>query len=257
MQGFRRELDSPPLHHIDFCNKSSNIERMKRSDTRHYFVYKTTNIVNGKIYIGVHRTFNINDRYLGSGTSLQRAIKKYGRHCFIVEILHTFNNAEDMLAKERELVTEEFVKKKDTYNQTVGGDDKLEFVNKSGKNLYGKNLENFLAMIKLGTARTKELRKDPEWVLRTSKILSAAQRKSYETRSGSFLGKHHKPETKAKIGAKNKIFQSGSGNSQYGTCWITNGSVDKKVNKTNLDRFVSQGWKRGRSLKLFVKIIRE
>lgn len=32
-----------------------------------HIVYKTTNILNNKYYIGVHSTFNINDNYLGCG----------------------------------------------------------------------------------------------------------------------------------------------------------------------------------------------
>jgi group I intron endonuclease len=49
--------------------------------------YITTNSVNGKQYIGVHCTDNINDGYIGSGLCLLRAIKKYGKRNFIKEIL--------------------------------------------------------------------------------------------------------------------------------------------------------------------------
>ena len=43
-----------------------------------YLIYKTTNLINGKIYIGSHRTTDINDSYMGSGKYLLYALKKYG-----------------------------------------------------------------------------------------------------------------------------------------------------------------------------------
>jgi group I intron endonuclease len=52
-------------------------------------IYKTTNLLNGKIYIGKDTKNNIN--YLGSGKILNLAIKKYGRKNFKKEILEECN----------------------------------------------------------------------------------------------------------------------------------------------------------------------
>jgi len=48
-------------------------------------VYCTTNTANGKKYIGQNKTCN--ESYLGSGKLLKRAIKKYGKHYFVKDIL--------------------------------------------------------------------------------------------------------------------------------------------------------------------------
>ena len=73
-------------------------------DDKHYLVYKITNNINRKIYVGVHVTNNINDSYMGSGTNIKKAIKEYGRENFTKEILHDFDTKEEMISKELEIV---------------------------------------------------------------------------------------------------------------------------------------------------------
>lgn len=87
-----------------------------------YTIYKVTNLINGKIYIGKHQTKNPNDAYYGSGKAVQNAIKLHGKHNFYKEVLHIFEREDEMNAKERELITEEFVARSDTYNLGVGGE---------------------------------------------------------------------------------------------------------------------------------------
>jgi hypothetical protein len=95
-----------------------------------YIVYKTTNTVNNKYYIGVHRTNNINDGYLGCGhyrgrklreqldTRLYRAFRKYGDNMFTTEVLYKFDNETDAFKKEKELID---ITDKSCYNDKPGG----------------------------------------------------------------------------------------------------------------------------------------
>ena len=86
-----------------------------------YTVYKTTNNINGKIYIGCHKTYDVNDSYMGSGNNIKLAIKKYGIENFTKVVLYTFDNSVECYEKEAELVNENFVARQDTYNMHVGG----------------------------------------------------------------------------------------------------------------------------------------
>lgn len=103
-----------------------------------YIVYKTTNKINGYIYIGVHRTnINIDDGYIGNGLykniklkkykkyKFHKAVKKYGGENFVRETLFVFpDNEKGKIAaykKEAELVNRDFLKRKDVYNSCLGG----------------------------------------------------------------------------------------------------------------------------------------
>lgn len=99
-----------------------------------YIVYKITNNINQKFYIGCHKTDNLNDAYMGSGKLIKKAIKKYGNENFCKEILFIFDNEVDMFAKEKELVTEELVKNKKCYNVKLGGTANYYYINHNNLN---------------------------------------------------------------------------------------------------------------------------
>lgn len=86
-----------------------------------YIIYKIANLVNHKIYIGAHRTNNLDDGYLGSGDKIKLAIKKYGSNNFIKEILSLHPDETSMYLEENRLVTKEFISSDKNYNSTVGG----------------------------------------------------------------------------------------------------------------------------------------
>lgn len=87
----------------------------------YFAVYKITNLLNGKPYIGAHKTDNLDDAYTGSGNAINAAIKKYGIENFKKEILFLCNSEEEMYLKEAEIVDAAFVRTDKTYNETLGG----------------------------------------------------------------------------------------------------------------------------------------
>jgi hypothetical protein len=86
-----------------------------------YYIYKITNKINGKYYIGRHSTNNIEDGYMGSGIGIVNAIKKYGIDNFTKEILQFANNTEELWELEKTIVNDIVVKDEMSYNMAYGG----------------------------------------------------------------------------------------------------------------------------------------
>jgi hypothetical protein len=86
-----------------------------------HLVYKIINKLNGHYYIGVHSTLDIDDGYMGSGTLMRRAIRKYGAGNFRREILFIYESREEAFIKEAELVNVDTLKDPNCYNLVLGG----------------------------------------------------------------------------------------------------------------------------------------
>ena len=88
------------------------------------YIYETTNLIKGKKYVG-QKTSNVflAEEYLGSGTYLRRAIKKYGKENFKVNLIEECETKEEL--NEREIYWIDYynaVKSKEYYNQSKGGE---------------------------------------------------------------------------------------------------------------------------------------
>jgi len=94
-------------------------------------VYRTTNLLDGRFYIGYHKTKTPDDSYLGSGLLLKRAVAKHGRENFRKEVLAIFDNARDAFVKERELLANCWGQS-GCYNIHEGGCGGFEYINKNG-----------------------------------------------------------------------------------------------------------------------------
>jgi hypothetical protein len=86
-----------------------------------YIIYETTNLINQKKYRGMHQTNNLEDGYLGSGTYLANAIKKYGKENFVKIILEFCESYDHMIEREKEYITDEWIKLENNYNLKTGG----------------------------------------------------------------------------------------------------------------------------------------
>lgn len=87
------------------------------------YIYKTTNLINNKIYIGLSsRGIEESTEYLGSGTYITSAIQKYGKENFIKEIIQVCQNKEEL--NNAEIYWIDFYKSTDSnigYNILSGG----------------------------------------------------------------------------------------------------------------------------------------
>jgi hypothetical protein len=90
-----------------------------------HYLYKITNNINGKYYIGRHSTDNLADNYFGSGVGIRNAINKYGISNFSKEILHFCETTEELWELERKVVDASVVYDKKSYNMAYGGGNHL------------------------------------------------------------------------------------------------------------------------------------
>lgn len=86
------------------------------------YIYITTNKVNSKIYIGQHKSLNHDENYLGSGTILKQAIKKYGEKNFSNKVLLECDNKEELDTAERYFIKHYKELGYQMYNIAEGGD---------------------------------------------------------------------------------------------------------------------------------------
>ena len=141
------------------------------------YIYKTTNLVNGKIYVGQHTSKTFNSKYLGSGKVLKKAIDKYGIDNFCCEIIEVCNSLEELNEKEIYWISKLQSKEESIGYNIADGGNKLSL---SGKHnpMFGKK-----------NAATLE----------TKMKISNSLQKYYETHDGYWKNKTHSDETKKKM----------------------------------------------------------
>ncbi len=210
----------------------------------HYYLYEIRNNLNGKIYVGVHKTANLDDGYMGSGTVIKSAIKKHGVDNFTKVILETFDTSEAMYAREAEIVTVEFLARVDVYNLRrggFGGFDYIASLARSDDDFRESRMAAAIEQNRLWRANNYE----------TARYNSSLGATAREKKSGSsFKRLNADPEFQAiRRLAFSADHSAGSKNSQYGTCWICHDLIgSRKCKKDDLPLYLDQGWIKGRKL---------
>ena len=86
------------------------------------YIYETTNLINGKRYIGQHRAKKFDEKYKGSGQLISKAIKKYGFENFKCEIIEKCNSEQELNDKEAYWINiYDAVNNDNFYNLQTGG----------------------------------------------------------------------------------------------------------------------------------------
>ena len=218
-----------------------------------YCIYKITNLINGKTYIGQHKYKDLNDSYMGSGKLLWRAYKKYGKENFTKEILYskvqyqeTANDMEKFaIAKERALGKAE-------YNIADGGDGYCpnkgkhlseETKRKMSESHKGKHFseehKEKISKTKKGKPSNRKGKKLGPFSEEHKRKLSEAHKGKYHSEeekkkmSEARKGKHRSEETKRKMSEAQKGKHLGPSSEEWkkkisearkGKHWYNNGT---------------------------------
>lgn len=168
-------------------------------------------------------------------------MRKHGKENHTREIIEYCQNRESLVSREREIVTSNLIVDSLCMNLKPGGEGGF------CSDEHSKKFHEAAA------ARRKWLKdNDVEWVKQLSDNLSDGVKKSYADGKREkryfydWIGKKHKDESKRKIGLTNSIRQAGEKNSQFGTCWITNGELNKKIKCEELSKYLELDWLKGR-----------
>jgi hypothetical protein len=210
---------------------------MQKPPKTYHYLYRTTCLVTGKFYVGMHSTDDLNDGYLGSGKILGRSRKKHGDEKHVKEILEHCASREALKLREKEIVSAEMLANPLNINLKIGGEGGWDHIPQEVvlSNLSKRNV---------GWATYNRSEKGRLKASENIRKINVVGRKS----SYGFRGKQHTDETK-QIQSQH---HQGAGNSQYGTCWVTKDNKSSKIKKTDLDEYLANGFSKGRVISKMV-----
>ena len=144
-----------------------------------FYIYKITNTINGKYYIGKSTFSTYRDNsYYGSGQAIKKAIRKYGKDVFIKEILDTCETEEEAYEKEKEWISKTLAfESSHGYNLTPGGKG---FTSTQAKQVYSDFIDS------LTEEERKSLQEKRTIALQTPEIrnkISSASKRTHLNRT--------------------------------------------------------------------------
>lgn len=218
------------------------------------YIYETTNLVNGKKYIGKHKSERFDKTYLGSGIALKKAIKKYGEKNFKTIILEKINtNQKDLDLREMFYIKKfNAVKDKKYYNRSYGGENEGWFgVNQAVKEQGGLTEETRRKMSHsrrgnkhpmYGKHHSEQTKEKMRQIKKGKKTLEETKKKQSEALKGEksyWYGKNLTEETKEKLSiAQKKRNLSKDRNPFYGKHHTK--EAKKKVSKAHKGKNLSK-----------------
>lgn len=183
---------------------------------KHYILYKTTNIITGQFYLGVHGQSK-DDSYLGSGLHIKRQIKKYGKENFVRETIEKFETEQEAFLAEIEAL-KSFVVDSKCLNISAGGDGGANFLGKT----HSEQTREKLRKLSTGRVMSEEAKaKRTE----TIKNRTEAERESISTRVAEARSRFSKNNPEKQKLINEKISQSLTGRS-------VQDSVKAKISET-------------------------
>ncbi len=216
---------------------------MSRKQKMLHYLYKTTCLITGRYYIGMHSTHKLEDGYMGSGKRLRYSLRKHGVDNHVKEILEFFETRELLVEAEKKAITSDMIIDNNCMNLREGGYGGGGIWSEQHKEKFIKaGIDNFNNTKDIRMVNLLKVKSTTSY--RTN--MSNGKKKYFQTHDGTFLGKQHSEESKQKISNQKKGTGIGKTNSQFGTCWITKNNVNKKIKKEDLDLYISDGWIKGR-----------
>lgn len=248
------------------------------------YIYKTTNLINSKIYIGQHKSKTFDSKYYGSGKYLKNAINKYGKENFSVDVVEWCESRE--IADDREVY---YIKKfnsrdvKVGYNIAYGGEggDLVSCLSESDYKKFSKTMSEYNRAGIIGNKgkhlseeHRRKISEGNKGKKRSKDVIEAHRLKvkglpawnkgltiddprvaKYARKKGEY---HHSDATRLKISnsmkhrenmgkyVKSEAHKQKLRDVIKGKIWVNNGCKSKMIRPDDLEKYLEFGYVRGR-----------